>query len=91
MTIIGLVFFIVPGLYFKFRFTYPGLLFSLKREILSGGSLDNLWNEPKEVHWSFFNAGVLLTLITISFVLILYAVLGNYRLKMKFSGFKFYW
>lgn len=75
MTILGLVLFIIPGLYIQFRFTY-----SIYYLVLEGnsilGSLDNLWNESKEVHWSLFNAGVLITFITISFVLILYAVLG---------------
>jgi hypothetical protein len=75
MTIIGLVLFIVPGLYIQFRFTY-----SVYYLVLEGNSilrsLDNLWNESREVHWSLFNAGVLLTLVTISFVLIVYAILG---------------
>ena len=75
MTIIGLVLFIIPGLYIQFRFTY-----SVYYLVLEGHSvlrsMDNLWNESKEVHWSLFNAGVLLTLITISFVLIIYIVLG---------------
>ncbi len=75
MTIIGLVLFIIPGLYIQFRFTYSVYYLVLEGNSILG-SLDNLWNESKEVHWSLFNAGVLLTLITISFVLILYAVLG---------------
>ena len=75
MTIIGLVLFIVPGLYIQFRFTYSVYYLVLEGNSILG-SLDNLWNESREVHWSLFNAGVLLTLITISFVLILYAVLG---------------
>ena len=75
MTIIGLVLFIVPGLYIQFRFTYSVYYLVLEGNSILG-SLDNLWNESREVHWSLFNAGVLLTLLTISFVLILYAVLG---------------
>ena len=75
MTIIGLALFIIPGLYIQFRFTY-----SVYYLVLEGHSvlrsMDNLWNESKEVHWSLFNAGVLLTLLTISFVLIIYAFLG---------------
>ena len=75
MTIIGLVLFIIPGLYIQFRFTYSVYYLVLEGNSILG-SLDNLWNESREVHWSLFNAGVLLTLITISFVLIVYAVLG---------------
>ena len=75
MTIIGLILFIIPGLYIQFRFTYSVFYLVLEGNSILG-SLDNLWNESREVHWSLFNAGVLLTLITISFVLILYAVLG---------------
>ena len=75
MTIIGLVLFIIPGLYIQFRFTYSVYYLVLEGNSILG-SLDNLWNESREVHWSLFNAGVLLTLITISFVLILYAILG---------------
>ena len=75
MTIIGLVLFIIPGLYIQFRFTYSVYYLVLEGNSILG-SLDNLWNESKEVHWSLFNAGVLLTLLTISFVLIIYAFLG---------------
>ena len=75
MTIIGLVLFIIPGLYIQFRFTYSVYYLVLEGNSILG-SLDNLWNESREVHWSLFNAGILLTLITISFVLIVYAVLG---------------
>ncbi len=75
MTIIGLILFIIPGLYIQFRFTYSVYYLVLEGNSILG-SLDNLWNESREVHWSLFNAGVLLTLITISFILIVYAVLG---------------
>ncbi len=75
MTIIGLVLFIIPGLYIQFRFTYSVYYLVLEGNSILG-SLDNLWNESREVHWSLFNAGILLTLMTISFVLIVYALLG---------------
>jgi hypothetical protein len=75
MTIIGLVLFIIPGLYIQFRFTYSVYYLVLEGNSILG-SLDNLWNESREVHWSLFNTGVLLTLITITFVLIVYAILG---------------
>ena len=66
MTIIGLVLFIIPGLYIQFRFTYSVYYLVLEGNSILG-SLDNLWNESREVHWSLFNAGVLLTLITVSY------------------------
>lgn len=75
MTIIGLALFIIPGLYIQFRFTYSVFYLVLEGHSILG-SMDNLWNESKEVHWSLFNAGVLLTLLTISLVLIIYAFLG---------------
>jgi hypothetical protein len=75
MTIIGLVLFIIPGLYIQFRFTYSVYYLVLEGNSILG-SLDNLWNESREVHWSLFNAGVLLSIITITFVLIVYAILG---------------
>ena len=75
MTIIGLALFIIPGLYIQFRFTYSVYYLVLEGHSILG-SMDNLWNESKEVHWSLFNAGVLLTLLTISLVLIIYAFLG---------------
>ena len=77
MTIIGLILFIIPGLYIQFRFTYSVYYLVLEGNSILG-SLDSLWNESKEVHWSLFNAGVLLTLLTISFVLIFYAILGSW-------------
>jgi len=77
MTIIGLILFIIPGLYIQFRFTYSVYYLVLEGNSILG-SLDSLWNESKEVHWSLFNAGVLLTLLTISFVLIVYAILGSW-------------
>ena len=75
MTLIGLILFIIPGLYIQFRFTYSVYYLVLEGNSILG-SLDSLWNESKEVHWSLFNAGVLLTLLTISFVLIVYTILG---------------
>ena len=75
LTFIGLALFVVPAMYIQFRFTYSIFYLVLEGKSILG-SLHNLWTESREVHWSLFNAGVLLTLITISFVLIVYEVIG---------------